>query len=184
MTPYHQYISQISYNSLIPSNIQSVLPFPKLCYKCSLFEFFFESWFRKLCTLHLVNMLLSPLIYTCCLHLSLFFPLWSFVCFVEEGEGEEGGERKEAGSLVLQFPAVYIFVVFYMCFLALFPRLEIQVWWWCDVSMKTTQEVVLVPFTRGAKYFSFCDISNLPEIIKSDILLYCSLFICQPEHSH
>lgn len=33
---YHQYISQISYNSLIPSNIQAVLPFPKLCYKCSL----------------------------------------------------------------------------------------------------------------------------------------------------
>lgn len=36
---------------------------------------------------------------------------------------------------------------------------------------KTTEEVVLGPFIRSAEYLLFWDISSLPEIAKSDVLL-------------
>lgn len=112
MTQYHQQISQISYNSSIPSNIQEILTFPRLCYKyslCLIWNHDSESsvhciWLTCSCLLSSIDSLSIS-----------FFPLEFCACCRRRRRGRRGRKRRSRVSCLVGFPAVYIFVS--LCFI-------------------------------------------------------------------
>lgn len=111
MTQYHQYISQISYNSSIPSNIHEVLTFPKLCYNYSLYLI----WNRDSeSSVHCIGLTCSCLLSSID-SFSISFFSFRILCLLQKKErGRRGRKRRSWVTCLVEFPAVYIFVL--LCF--------------------------------------------------------------------